>query len=293
MATQSIPCPATLIPTKAEFVNAFSSIAQLPPKLEISGQPEEAEKIREQLDTLKAPLSAYYPKFEGLEIPEIEWEIASTNFLQDFNIFVPVTMMEIITSVVPLNFNINVAGLSIDVKSLLTGDGKTALKDTIRENLDSVKNFLPSELKNFQGINGTEIPELQVEVSSQYINTKIQEFATGNIFSGVNGALDIAELTKIKMPTIPSFDIDTALGGEIDETVIMKERTEQRVAQTLADYKELSLSAALKKVIEKLPLDEIGLKKLTEPISIDACKFCKIIGLPTSINLPDTSLDIV
>ena len=53
--------------------------------------------------------------------------------------------------------------------------------------------------------------------------------------------LDIFEITKIKMPSIGDFDIATALGGEINETIISAERTQQRIGQTLTDFKELNL----------------------------------------------------
>lgn len=293
MATQSIPCPPTLLPTKAELTNAFSSIANLPSQLELSGLRDEAEEIREVLRTLRTPFSAYYPDFNGIEMPELEWEFTTTRFLQDYNVYVPVTMLNIISSVVPINFTVNVAGLSIDLKSLLTGDGISSLRNTIRENLDSVKNFLPPELKNFQGINGVEIPEIQVEVATQFVYTKIQNLSTTLIFDGVNAVLDLFEITKIKMPSINDFDIATALGGEINETIISAERTQQRIGQTLADFKELNLSKALNKLIEKLPLSDIGLSALTKPLSLDACAFFKIIGVPTSVNLPDTPLDNV
>ena len=190
MISQEIPCPATLIPTKAEITNAFSKIAQMPSRLELEGLSDEADKIRDVLDDLKKPFSAYYPDFKGIEKPEIEWEFTVTRFLQDFNVYVPVTMMDIIGKVVPVEFNVNVAGLDIDLKSMLTGDGKTALRDTIREEIDSVKNFLPQELKNFQGFNGLEVPELQVEVPTQFIHTKLQNLATGNVFGGINDVLD-------------------------------------------------------------------------------------------------------
>tara|TARA_Y100000361_G_scaffold134184_1_gene133064 strand:- start:920 stop:1852 length:933 start_codon:yes stop_codon:yes gene_type:complete len=307
MISQSIPCPATLIPTKAEITNAFSKIAQMPSRLELEGLSleleglsdeadkirDEAGKIRDVLDDLKKPFSAYYPDFKGIEKPEIEWEFAVTRFLQDFNVYVPVTMMDIISKVVPIEFTVNVAGLDIDLKSMLTSDGKIALRDTIREEIDSVKNFLPQELKNFQGINGVEIPELQVEVSTQFIHTKLQNLATGNVFSGVNAVLGKFELTKIKMPAVGDFDIASALGGEIDETIVSLERTQQRIGQTIADFKELNATTALKKVIEKLPLSDIGLSALTGPLSLDCCGFFKIIGVPTSVNLPDTSINVL
>ena len=52
-------------------------------------------------------------------------------------------------------------------------------------------------------------------------------------------------------------------------------------------------TASLKKVIEKLPLSDIGLSALTEPLSLDCCGFFKIIGVPTSVNLPDTSINVL
>ena len=145
MISQEIPCPATLIPTKAEITNAFSKIAQMPSKLELEGLSDEADKIRDVLEDLKKPFSAYYPDFKGIEKPEIEWEFTVTRFLQDFNVYVPVTIMDIVSKVVPIEFTVNVAGLDIDLKSMLTSDGKIALRDTIREEIDSVKNFLPEE----------------------------------------------------------------------------------------------------------------------------------------------------
>ena len=292
MTNTSIPCPATMLPTKADITNAFSSIASMPSKLELQGLDDEAQKIRDVLKTIKVPLSSYYPDFKGIEMPELEWEITATGFIQDFNVYVPTKILEVVSSVVPIEFNVSVGPVTVDLKKLLTGDGKAALKESVRENIDKIKLLLPTELKNFQGINGLEIPELQVEVASQWISTQIQGLSTDLIFSGVNKVLGIAELTKIKMPTAADFDIKTALGGEINETIVSAERTQQRIGQTLADFKQMNVTKLLKDKIEALPLDEIGLSALTKPLNIDCCGFFKIIGVPTSINLPDTTIKI-
>ena len=97
-----IECPKVILPTKADLVNVFSQLANLPAQLIAAGQEEVAKQIQDILDEVRSLLSIYDPKFDGISIPEIEWEIMITRLVQDYPMYVQQKILELISNILIL-----------------------------------------------------------------------------------------------------------------------------------------------------------------------------------------------
>ena len=210
-----LECPKVILPTKADLVNMFTQLANLPSQLIAAGQTEAAEKIQEILDEVREILSIYDPKFQTLSIPEIEWEIMITGLVQDFPLYVQQKILELLSKLVPIDFIINVLGLSIDILKIFTPEGIEdikkqltgmsddmvakiqALKDDLtitgeelqaelqkladirKEIVDKFWGMLPESYRLFGGDFGLDTLELKVEAVWSYIRSKINGGMTG------------------------------------------------------------------------------------------------------------------
>ena len=123
-----IECPKVILPTKADLVNVFSQLANLPAQLIAAGQEEVAKQIQDILDEVRSLLSIYDPKFDGISIPEIEWEIMITRLVQDYPMYVQQKILELISKLVPIDFVIPVLGLKIDILKIFTPEGVEDIK---------------------------------------------------------------------------------------------------------------------------------------------------------------------
>ena len=135
-----LECPKVILPTKGDLVNMFSQLANLPAQLIVAGQEETAKQIQDILDEVRSLLSIYDPKFEGISIPEIEWEIMITRLVQDYPMYVQQKLLELISKLVPINFTIPVLGLSIDILKIFTPEGIADIKKQLTK-IEELANF--------------------------------------------------------------------------------------------------------------------------------------------------------
>ena len=81
---------------------------------------EVSETVEDFVDTLATILSPYWNK-EG---PNRDWQKeardAFEELLQEFHLFIPTKIAEIITSIIPFNFSVPILGIQIDILQLIT-----------------------------------------------------------------------------------------------------------------------------------------------------------------------------
>ena len=210
-----LECPAVILPTKGDLVNMFGQLANLPAKLIAAGQEEVAKQMQDILDEVRSLLSIYDPKFDGLSIPEIEWEIMITRLVQDYPMYVQQKILELISKLVPIDFKIPVLGLSIDILKIFTAEGIDDIKkqlsgmtDDMKAQIQALKDdvslsaadlqkelqkladlraeitdkfwaMLPESYKLFGGDFGLSSLELKVETIWSYIRSKLNGGMTG------------------------------------------------------------------------------------------------------------------
>ena len=186
-------CQATLLPTKANLTNLFVSLARLPSELKLQGLEEEADKVKQLLDSIESalgnfPLSASNPFYIGFEVPELEWENRVKKILQEYHTFVMGKMLEIISTVIPVTLSINVLGINVDIVKIFTDkEYVQELKKQIADNIDTFISSIESSFRSFTGKYGYDSLALKVEA------------AWSNFMSLLNGGLLNLLYDKLKV----------------------------------------------------------------------------------------------
>ena len=269
-----IECPKVILPTKADLVNMFSQLANLPAQLIAAGQEEVAKQIQDILDEVRSLLSIYDPKFDGLSIPEIEWEIMITRLVQDYPMYVQQKILELISKLVPIDFVIPVLGLKIDILKIFTAEGVDDIKKQLSGMTDDMKNkiqalkddltlspgdlqkelqklaelraeitdkfwaLLPESYKLFGGDFGLSSIELKVETIWSYIRSKLNGGMTGLLADAFKALI---KLFKIPWDLLGLPDIPLPLPDLNVESILQAiiDAWKKKVEQGKATYADL------------------------------------------------------
>ena len=269
-----IECPKVILPTKADLVNMFSQLANLPAQLIAAGQEEVAKQIQDILDEVRSLLSIYDPKFDGISIPEIEWEIMITRLVQDYPMYVQQKILELISKLVPIDFVIPVLGLKIDILKIFTAEGVDDIKKQLSGMTDDMKNkiqalkddltlspgdlqkelqklaelraeitdkfwaMLPESYKLFGGDFGLSSIELKVETIWSYIRSKLNGGMTGLLADAFKALI---KLFKIPWDLLGLPDIPLPLPDLNVESILQAiiDAWKKKVEQGKATYADL------------------------------------------------------
>ena len=215
MTTFAIPCNASLLPTKAELVGIFKQLANIPSLLvvEIENIKREAEfavseEIRQQLLAKIGPLLEQiekivgiikgikdilggFPIFPSLSIPDIEWEKRITELIQNFHGYVMAKIIDLINAILPINFVINILGLSIDIVKVFTDpDYRSQLVAQVVSKISSLFALLPDIYQVYEGIKyGVYSLEMQARAVWSYIMGQLQNGAVTLIYNALAGLI--------------------------------------------------------------------------------------------------------
>ena len=215
MVTFAIPCNASLLPTKAELVGIFKQLANIPSLLvvEIENIKREAEfavseEIRQQLLARIGPLLDQiekvvgiikgikdilggFPIFPSLSIPDIEWEKRITELIQNFHGYVMAKIIDLINAILPINFVINILGLSIDIVRVFTDpDYRSQLIAQVVSKISSLFALLPDIYQVYEGIkHGVYSLEMQARAVWSYIMGQLQNGAVTLIYNALAGLI--------------------------------------------------------------------------------------------------------
>ena len=103
--------------------------------------------------------------------------------IQEFHLFIPTKVLELISKIIPADFNVNILGIEINVLKILTKEEQQNVKNQISENVDKFFSKVAEEFQGFKGDFGVTCDEWKAKMTWQYIKTKIQEFLTGGLHS--------------------------------------------------------------------------------------------------------------
>lgn len=224
MATSiQIPCNATLIPTKGDLTRAFTELVKL------ATLPNIDEAIRKQiqdaLDTIQNalgnfPMSITTPVFITLDAPEIEWEKRISAIVQEYHLFVQTKILEIISTLIPISFEIDLLGLKIDIiKFFADKNYILQLKINVRNQINSLYNLIPDVYKMFDGAFGLECLDFKVEAFWSYLMSMLNN-AVLKLVHGAFGAL-INKFKSIwdalQLPALPDL-----LNLNIEQLIVSK-----------------------------------------------------------------------
>ena len=181
------------------------------------------DTIKEVEDTIEQFSDLFTPWWEKGKVRQLEKEAedAFTELVQEFHIYIPVKMMEMISKIIPVEFSVPILGLSIDVLRIMDGDYQTELKaqisgvteeyttklETLQQDLESGKleqdaydsalgmlddekakvldalyMMVPEQYRYFDGEFGVECTEWKAKLTWSYIKNEIMEYCTNSLF---------------------------------------------------------------------------------------------------------------
>jgi hypothetical protein len=268
----SLPCPdGTIInlPTKADLVNAIAKIGDIPSQLKVylvTNASEITAEAREQIEKIIKEVEDFMDKLANIASPYWDkgtvrnWgkeaREAIEELLQEFHIYIPVKIMELISKIIPVSFTVTLLGISIDVLKILTKEEQTNIKIQIGAKVDTFYALIPDEYKLFDGEFGIECNEWKAKVIWKYLKSEIMDWVSNSI-SKLFGKLikkfkDIWD--ALGLPSIPDiFDFD--LGALIN---LWKTQAEAKYGKGSKEYREY-----IEKKLENLSIAGFSLSDIT------------------------------
>ena len=287
------------LPTKEDLTNAINKIAQVPSKLRVAivemGEEitEDVKKeiediiktIEDFIETISEILSPYWKKGKVRNWQK-EASDAITEFIQEFHIYIPTKVAELITKLIPISLKIPVFGLTIDCVRLMDKAYQQELQDQIAADVDGFFALLPANMKGWDAEFGVKCDEWKAKMTWQYIKTEIQNLLTGNLFAVFNKL--IGKFDKIwkalGLPSLPGLLTMPDVGALIDLAIKSFTAKRKKLFEKLQDP---NLTTDAKQKI----MDEIGevSKSITDAldnISIFGFNISAIIGgkIDTTVN---------
>jgi hypothetical protein len=293
MTAISIPCPATLLPTKADLVNIFTELASVPSKIEaelaaaeerlafdpnisdsVKAELEQqilnfrqtADDIRKRIDQIKDslgnfPISITDPVYNGVSIPDLEWERRMTALTQEYHLYVQSKMMEIIDAVLPISFSIPVLGLNIDIVKIFSDAGyRAGLKAQIQQNVDSFHNLIPEPYKSYAGENGIDSDAIKAEITWSYIMGQLKKGGLKILYDAFGALIDKFKTiwNALGLPALPALT-DLNVKGIIEGKIAsLKARLE-----TAPDDIKNEIRQAILDAIDSISVAGFGIDQIT------------------------------
>ncbi len=206
---------------RAKIQAQIDELKNSPDPLGIVSELEDTIKdIEDTIDTITDLFSPWWQKGKVRQL-EKEAEDAFTELVQEFHIYIPVKMLEMISKIVPVSFDVPVLGLSIDVLRIMEPAYQEELKqqiagitqeyttklETLQADLESGKlkedaynsamdelenqrtqvidalyALVPEQYRYFDGEFGVECAEWKAKLTWSYIKNEIMEWCTMSLF---------------------------------------------------------------------------------------------------------------
>jgi hypothetical protein len=303
----ALECPDVLLPTPANLSNLFGGLATMSYRY-----PDELKDLKEKLEQIEEDiLDIYNPKWEKVDIPEKKWDIMMTRLAAEYPMYVQKKILELINSLIPIEFNVTILGITINIIDFLTDP--SSIRDSIElEEIDSIYDLIPDEYKVWDKF---ETADFKKETVINYIRSEVAKKMNLLLHGGFTDLIgEFQEIwDALGLPTIPvleeldletlirdktteelesisifGYSLNDLLGGEFDNNVDIDEYNKERLLKRAREFKEEWQTYLIKKWMEKVTafFDAIGLSTLTQWITFTFCDFLKIIGFPSTIDLP-------
>ena len=303
----ALECPDVLLPTPANLVNLFGGVAT-----QAYRYPDELKDLKEKLEQIEEDiLDIYNPKWEKIDIPEKKWDIMMTRLAAEYPMYVQQKILELIHTLFPIDFNVTILGISIDIIEFLK-DPSSIRNSLELEEIDSIYDLIPDEYKVWDKF---ETPDFKKESVINYIRSEVAKKMNLLMHGGFTGLIDLFDeiWSALGLPSLPAletldlealikdktteelesisifgYSLNDLLGGEFDNNVDIDEYNKERLLKRAREFAEEWQTYLIKKWMEKVTsfFDAIGLGALTQWITFTFCDFLTIVGFPTTIDLP-------
>ena len=263
-------CPDVILPTKKDLFEALDGAASFPARLKayakgLAGDEaqkwiDQAEQIDELLEDIKKILSQWDPKNKHPYIPGKEWEKLISRIREDYNMFVQKSILEIMATVIDIEFTVPILGMQIDLIALVTDP--SSIKESIKADIDKLYALLPEEFQDFKGEFGLESDEYKIEQVFAYIKSQAIKAMNAIMTAGFSSLIEVFEsIWKLLgldafIPLTPLPDIQALVKAVVDEQ-------KAKYAAAIAALGDDPAQAAKDALKEELNLGVIdGLEKL-------------------------------
>ena len=310
----ALECPDVLLPTPANLSNLFGGLATMSYRY-----PDELADLKAKLEQIEEDiLDIYNPKWEKIDIPEKKWDIMMTRLAAEYPMYVQKKILELINSLFPIEFNVTILGISINILEFL--EDPSSIRDSLElEEIDSIYDLIPDEYKVWDKF---ETADFKKESVINYIRSEVAKKMNLLMHGGFTGLIDLFDeiWDTLGLPSIPAleeldlealirdktteelesisifgYSLNDLLGGEFDNNVDIDEYNKERLLKRAREFAEEWQTYLIKKWMEKVTsfFDAIGLGALTQWITFTFCDFLTIIGFPTTIDLPPSIQTVV
>ena len=307
-----LECPDVLLPTPANLANLFKGLAS-------HAYTYEVKELKDTLDKLrKDVLDIYDPKFDKIEIPEIEWEIMMTRLAAEYPMYVQQKILSFINDILTINFKVTILGIEIDILEFLANPS-TVLDNIKIEEVDSIYDLIPEEYKVWDKF---ETADFKKESIRNFIRSEVAKKMNLLLHGGFTDLIgEFQEIwDALGLPTIPvleeidlvalikdksmeelekielfGFKLTDLLGGDFNDKVEIPEFQKERLLKKAREFVEEWQTYLIKKWMEIVTefFEAIGLDKLTGLLTFTFCDFLTLVGFPKTIDLPDSVQTII
>ena len=229
-----IPCEGGFPPTRADIVKQFNKLSNIPTQLrqniidlkdqfvdevdaEVQALIDQLQdiitKVETTIEKVQDLLSPYWDKDGKIRNWEKEADDAFNELIQDYQLFIPVKIAELISKLIPVDFNLNIMGIEINLLKIFTAEEQASIKSQIVERLDELYLLIPEPLRSWDGTYGVKCREWKAKITWQYIKSEMMNAVT-NLVWGLFTKL-IKKFKEIwdalGLPSIPdllNFDIN-------------------------------------------------------------------------------------
>lgn len=319
----SVPCGGdNFLPTRADIVNAFNELTQIPYKIESQLQsmktdlelkaaaiqndienfdPEQEvtalameeleelfgiiEDIEQIIETVADILSPWWKKGDIRNVQK-EADDAWNELIQEYHIFVPVKMMEMISKLIPVEFTVNILGIDIDVLKILEEEEQKRIIKQIEDEVDKYYALVPKELRFWDGEWGVVCDQWKARLTWQHIKAEIIKWTTNTLFALFEKLIDVFKeiWDALGLPDLPvplSFDveawIDASMQSVKDQALAKQAELEGKVAsieKQIEDAKNFDAEAELQK-----QLDDIDVEGTVYALVVEELEKLQLFGI--------------
>ena len=220
---------------------------------ELESKIEELEDIMEGIADL---LSPYWKKGQ-IRDWEKEAEDAFDELIQEYHIFIPVKIMEMISKIIPVEFTVDVLGVQIDVLKIFTEEEQNRIRQQIEDDIDKFYDMVKSEYQYYKSEFGLLCDEYKAKLTWQYIKSEIMDWVTNSLFKLFDKLIGkFKEIwDALGLPDLPvplSFDVAAWIRAQVDAAKKKMAREIQRIEDQAKQLQEDIENFDAQKEIEKV-----------------------------------------